>query len=143
MGVPLMVHHSWYTYNMTHTEATARQILADARDLHGDLCLFRNGTRKTTSPRGAMLIKQQIMDEKVKIWAALDTLRNLASAYRPQPPATVKIRCDQNRIFGCGRWNVAKVGTTPIGPGATGCHAFAWCACGLPLARGWTLYPRV
>jgi hypothetical protein len=62
---------------MTNTECTARQILADARDLHGDLILFRDATRKTTSPRGAMLIKQQIMDEKVKIWGAIDTLRNL------------------------------------------------------------------
>lgn len=61
---------------------------------------------------------------------------------RPMPRTTRRIRCNQNRIFGCGRWNVAPVMTTPIGPGATGCSAFVWCVCGLPLAKNWTLYPR-
>lgn len=60
---------------------------------------------------------------------------------RPQAPATVRIRCDQNRIFGCGRLVTAEVTSRPIGVSATHCTAFVWCPCCLPLAKSWTLYP--
>ena len=63
------------------------------------------------------------------------------STERPQAPDTTRIRCDQNRIFGCGRLVTADVTTTPIGVSATGCLAIAWCDCGLPLSKHWTLYP--
>ena len=56
-------------------------------------------------------------------------------------PRSVRLRCDQNTIFGCGKVTTVTAEYRPIGPSAVTQSAFVWCACGLPLASHRTLYP--
>ena len=56
-------------------------------------------------------------------------------------PATISVRCDQNRIFGCGRVNRLPATYNPIGASALSMLALGPCSCGLPLARVQALYP--
>lgn len=46
---------------------------------------------------------------------------------------TRRVRCDQNRLFGCGRVNDLSVTYYVIGVSRRRFMASGWCACGLPL----------
>lgn len=69
-------------------------------------------------------------------------IRNYGTRDSIPQPATVKLRCDQNRIFGCGRLNAVPVTYTPIGVSALAMNADGRCECGLHLVKVQTLYPR-
>lgn len=56
-------------------------------------------------------------------------------------PDRIRIRCDQNRIFGCGRLVTAYPSYRRLPGGAVVQHASAWCPCCLPLAKVRTLHP--
>jgi hypothetical protein len=58
-------------------------------------------------------------------------------------PTTLRIRCDQNSLFGCGRVNVATAVYRPIGVSAVSQSAFVNCPCCLPLSHYKTLYPKI
>ena len=48
---------------------------------------------------------------------------------------TMRVRCDQNRLFGCRRVNVLPVTESIIGVSRRRFMAVGSCVCGLPLAR--------
>ncbi len=53
---------------------------------------------------------------------------------RPALTETMRVRCDQNVIFGCGRVNALPVTRVPLTPERVTLLATGRCTCGLPLA---------